>query len=165
MRSAIQSNVAARMMRAIEVVSKSYAHVVVHVIGYRDGEGDTEKEVNDSDGIEIAISQEECAGGDSPDQSDSDEKRVWNVREGKHQCGEKDRGGAFGKHPEQSGENEGLQNKLLERCPDKVSPCVRSEDRVPVRIMERVHASGDVDSEEREAHGSDDDPSRRKEST
>ena len=81
MRSAIQSNVAAGMMRAIEVVAESYAHVVVNVVGHRDGKGDAEKEVNDSDGVEIAISQKERAGCDSPSKSSNDEKRIGNVRE------------------------------------------------------------------------------------
>lgn len=82
--AALRSAVAAVKMVGAGVgeVAEADAHVADDRVGEGDGEGDAEDRVGDGQGVEVAVAQEEQAGGESHDEGHGGEDGAGEVGDG-----------------------------------------------------------------------------------
>jgi hypothetical protein len=110
------------MAWVVAKVSEAYAHVVADVP--RDGhcEADSEDGVGDSEDVEIAITKEEQAGGESPERGCYGEHGIGEVGDGE-EADSSDDGAPLGwQEAKEAEEDEVLKEKLLYEGPDCISP-------------------------------------------
>ena len=113
--------IAMMVMRPKGNVSQADAHVVIQLAGNGDGEGDPQYRMRYPQRKEVAVSEEDQAGDQAPQQRCRRKNRVRQMRQREHTYREGD-GRRFAVHQtKQAQQKEALQEKLLHEGPDPVT--------------------------------------------
>ncbi len=137
----------------ITQVAESDAHVVVQGGWNGDGNGETEDGVGETQRVEIAVTQEQGAGGNSPDERCNHEHWVGNMGAGEEAGGDQDRQRRCAEDAEQAQQKIFLQNELLQEGPEDVAPDAVMDHAIFIGRMERLLMARQQDLERGEDEG------------
>jgi len=116
--------------------------------------------VYDAQRVEVAITKKEQARNASPDESQGCKDWVRDVRYSEEANGGDDCVSLAEKDTQQAKQEEALQQKLLHKRPESVSPEGSDEESCAVRKVECLEPEGEYDGNSCDEKGGSDDPER-----